>query len=79
MVNSLPNPNSSPELTDKSASSSVSLPPVLLERARTLYEEHVQLSKQLVAQYDATIAKRAGELATTAKAFEAWESTSSVG
>jgi hypothetical protein len=39
----------------------------------------VQLSKQLQAQFDPTLAKRAGELATAAKAFEAWQVASKVG
>lgn len=69
---------SSQKLTGEVAASSGSLPPALLERARSQYEEHVQCSKQLAAQFDTTIAKRLGELSAAAKAFEAWERASSV-
>lgn len=63
----------------EAAAASASIPPALLERARCQHNEHVQLSKQLAAQFDKTIAKRLGELSTAAKAFEAWELASSVG
>lgn len=79
MVNSLDTQYIYLKIDPSDAAAAGSIPPALLERARCQYKEHVQLSKQLAARYDTTIAKRVGELSTAAKAFEAWELASNVG
>ena len=53
--------------------------PVLLGRARSIAAEHADLSKQLAQNYDNEIAKRAGELSTTARALQEWETANDVG
>lgn len=55
-----------------------SLPPALLERARSIFAEHSQLSKDLANEYDITVARKLGELSSTAKALEHWESAQKV-
>lgn len=55
-----------------------SLSPALLERARSIFAEHSQLSKDLANEYDITVARKLGELSSTAKALEHWESAQKV-
>ncbi|EFX04653.1 mitochondrial translation release factor [Grosmannia clavigera kw1407] len=49
------------------------MPAVLLERARRLAAEHGQLQQSLETEYDATAAKRAGEIQGVAQALAEWE------
>lgn len=56
-----------------SNSSSDSVSPSLLERARAISLEHSQLSKQNAEDYDVTIAKRIGELGPVATALKEYE------
>lgn len=55
-----------------------SLSPTLLERARSISAEHAQLSKDLANSYDSTVARKLGELSSTAKALELWENAQNV-
>lgn len=50
-----------------------SLSPALLERARSISAEHAKLSKDIANEYDSTVARKLGELSSTAKALEHWE------
>ena len=61
------------------ATTSPAISPALLERARALTAEHVQLSKSLNDEYDSQLAKKIGSLSAVATAFNAWESTKNVG
>ncbi|KAK3402950.1 hypothetical protein B0T20DRAFT_344559 [Sordaria brevicollis] len=54
---------------------STGLPPVLLDRARKLAAEHQQLTKQLEGDYDATAAKRAGEISKVVAALQELDKT----
>ncbi|KAL6828888.1 putative translation releasing factor RF-1 [Trichoderma sp. SZMC 28015] len=56
---------------------SSSLAPSLLRRAQSLSEEHDDLQKSLNSSFDATKAKRAGELGRVASALRAWETAQS--
>ncbi|OAA68458.1 mitochondrial translation release factor [Niveomyces insectorum RCEF 264] len=56
---------------DPSTTSSV--PPVLLERARRLAAEHSELKRSLETQYDTKSAKRAGEIQSVAQALTEWD------
>ncbi|KAI5288991.1 hypothetical protein KEM54_004592 [Ascosphaera aggregata] len=49
------------------------LSPVLLKRAKAISREHSKLSAQLVEEFDAKVAKRAGELASASNALAEWE------
>ncbi|KAL6788954.1 putative translation releasing factor RF-1 [Trichoderma sp. SZMC 28012] len=62
-------------VADGNASSS--LAPSLLRRAQSLSEEHDDLQKSLNSSFDATKAKRAGELGRVASALRAWETAQS--
>ncbi|KAL6838169.1 hypothetical protein V8C40DRAFT_231737 [Trichoderma camerunense] len=53
------------------------LAPSLLRRAQSLSEEHDDLQKSLNSSFDATKAKRAGELGRVASALRAWETAQS--
>lgn len=55
-----------------------SLSPALLEKARSIFAEHSQLSKDLANEYNITVARKLGELSSTAKALEQWESAQNV-
>lgn len=55
-----------------------SLSPALLERARSISAEHAKLSKDLANEYDSTVARKLGQLSSTAKALEHWESAHNV-
>lgn len=54
-------------------SSANPLSPALLERARSISAEHAQLLKDLANEYDNTVARKLGQLSSTAKALEQWE------
>lgn len=56
-----------------------SLSAALLGRARSVSAEHAQLSKHLASGYDIAVARKLGELSTTAKALENWELAQNVG
>ncbi|KAL7949296.1 putative translation releasing factor RF-1 [Trichoderma barbatum] len=56
---------------------STSLAPSLLRRAQSLSAEHDDLQKSLNSSFDATKAKRAGELGRVASALRAWETAQS--
>lgn len=56
-----------------------SLPPALLERARSVSDEHAQISKKLAASFDPVLAKRLGELSVATRALQNWETASNVG
>ncbi|POR33321.1 Putative peptide chain release factor 1, mitochondrial [Tolypocladium paradoxum] len=58
-------------------SSSSSLAPSLLQRARSLAAEHDALQTALNAAFDATKAKRVGELRRVATALEEWDAARS--
>ncbi|KAK0867429.1 Peptide chain release factor 1, mitochondrial [Friedmanniomyces endolithicus] len=51
--------------------------PALLSRARTIAEEHATLTKKLATEYDATAAKRLGELQSTSSAVKQYDKASS--
>lgn len=53
--------------------------PALINRAKTLEAEHALLSKQLLQNYDASIAKKAGSLLAIAESYKAWEAAQNVG
>ncbi|ORY68990.1 uncharacterized protein BCR38DRAFT_455780 [Pseudomassariella vexata] len=53
------------------------LPPVLLQRARSIAEEHSALSASLATSFDPKAAKRLGELSRVATALHAFESAQS--
>lgn len=59
------------------ASTSASISPILIARARNLAAEHDKLSAQLAESYNLKLAKRIGELAPTANALQEWQSTTS--
>src|SRR4051812_46401873 len=63
----------SAQLTNPAVTSSSSLPPSVLQRARKLAVEHDQLSASLATDFDTKIAKRAGELSTVAAALKDYE------
>ena len=54
------------------------IPPALLQKARTVAAEHAHLSKRLDDQYDTQSARKAGTLANVATALLRWESTNDV-
>ncbi|KAL1958459.1 hypothetical protein VTO42DRAFT_4323 [Malbranchea cinnamomea] len=56
------------------ASTGTLLSPALLNRARTLANEHGSLTAKLAESFDSQVAKRAGELARTANALKEWDS-----
>lgn len=62
-----------------SANTTTTISPVYLDRARSIAGEHEKLSRQLAKGYDAKIARKVGELNTTALALKKWESASKVG
>ncbi|KAI9684464.1 MAG: hypothetical protein M1829_002274 [Trizodia sp. TS-e1964] len=53
------------------------LPPSLLNRARSIASEHAKLSKELAQEFDPQIAKRLGPLLAVNKIFQQWESAHS--
>ncbi|KAH8893356.1 mitochondrial translation release factor [Thozetella sp. PMI_491] len=57
----------------RQARAASSLPPVLLERARNISEEHAQLSAANADDFDAKRGKRIGEIARVADAFKQWD------
>lgn len=59
------------------ASSNI-LPPVFLEKARSIAAEQVRLSEQLARSYDLQIAKKIGELNTTTVTLGEWEEAQKV-
>ncbi|RYP67091.1 hypothetical protein DL771_007416 [Monosporascus sp. 5C6A] len=61
----------------KDATTSTTLPPVLLQRARNLSAEHRKLAEALLTDYDIKIAKRVGELSRVATALREWEAAQS--
>ena len=65
-------------LQHQSTAPETSISPTLLNRAKSLEAEHNLLSKQLSANYDATIAKKAGSLAPIAESYKAWETAKNV-
>lgn len=64
---------SSRYLSTAAVSTLNSLSPALLERARSISAEHAKLSKDIANEYDSTVARKLGELSSTAKALEHWE------
>lgn len=52
--------------------------PALLARARSISAEHDRLSQQISNSYDVKIARKVGELSTTVKALNEWESEQKV-
>lgn len=55
------------------ATEDASLSAALLNRARTLTNEHGSLSTKLAENFDSKVAKRAGELSGTANALKEWD------
>ena len=60
------------------AAPETAISPALLDRAKSLEAEHALLSKQLVTDYDASIAKKAGSLSAIAESYKAWEAAKNV-
>ena len=58
--------------------SSPSISPTLLGRARALAAEHADLSRRLNSGYDTKLAKKAGTLSAVAEALNGWESANNV-
>ena len=58
--------------------SSTSISPILLGRARALAAEHAELSRRLNSGYDTKLAKKAGTLSAVAEALNGWESANNV-
>ena len=46
---------------------------ILLQRARSIAAEHATLSAQNAESYDVSVAKRVGELTSTASIVKEWE------
>jgi peptide chain release factor 1 len=69
--------NSSSIDLDLGLETPVKLPPALLERARKISAEHEQLSAALETDFDAKIAKRAGEISRIASALKDFEKAKS--
>ncbi|KAJ5885317.1 Peptide chain release factor 1 [Penicillium taxi] len=57
----------------RTAHTDSNLSPVLLTRARLLAVEHTDLSDRLAESFDATLAKRSGELALVTNALKEWD------
>ncbi|KAI1814012.1 release factor [Poronia punctata] len=78
-IAALARPRSSKRLFIRLASTDAAggLPPVLLERARKMAAEHDQLTRTLETDFDAKIAKRAGELSRVSAALREWETAQS--
>ena len=55
-----------------------SIPPTMLERARSIAADYENLSKQISTNYDSKVAKKVGELSPTAEALKDWERVSNV-
>lgn len=58
--------------------SSPSISPTLLGRARALAAEHAELSRRLNSGYDTKLAKKAGTLSAVTEALNGWESANNV-
>ena len=58
--------------------SSSSISPTLLGRARALAAEHAELSRRLNSEYDTKLAKKAGSLSAVAEALNGWEAANNV-
>ena len=58
--------------------SSPSISPTLLGRARALAAEHAELSRRLNSGYDTKLAKKAGSLSAVAEALNGWEAANNV-
>jgi len=54
------------------------LPPALLSRARTIAQEHKELSQKLSGGFDATSAKKLGELSSVTNALNEFEKAKEV-
>ncbi|MCJ1435372.1 hypothetical protein MMC27_004744 [Xylographa pallens] len=64
--------------SSSATSSTATLSPTFLGRARALTAEYAELSDQLAKNYDVNIAKKVGELSPTSTALSDWEQASSV-
>ncbi|KAI1455312.1 release factor [Annulohypoxylon moriforme] len=60
-----------------STDAQANLPPILLQRARSLSAEHDKLAIALEKDYDINIAKRVGELSRVAEALKNWDTAQS--
>lgn len=69
-------PSSACSLTPRTDPTST-LPPALLLRARSIANEHDQLTAALEADFDVKAAKRAGELSRVATALKEWDTAQS--
>jgi len=63
-------------LTARVVSTETLISTALLGRARSIAAEHSKLSGLLVQNFDAKIAKKAGELSNVAAIVKQWEQTS---
>ncbi|KAI0179483.1 release factor [Hypoxylon sp. FL1284] len=76
-IKALPKPRSRQFLRLASTDAGTNLPPVLLQRARSIAVEHDELATALANEYDPKTAKRMGELSRVAKALKEWEAARS--
>lgn len=65
-------------LTARLVSTETLISTALLGRARSIAAEHSKLSGLLVQNFDAKLAKKAGELSNVATIVKQWEHTSEV-
>lgn len=55
------------------------MPPVLLDRARSIASQHQQLTETLAGGFDARAAKRVGEYGPVVRALQEWDHANEVG
>ncbi|KAI0152849.1 release factor [Xylariaceae sp. FL1272] len=76
-IAALSRPSNRPFIRFASTASANTLPPVLIDRARNIAQEHDQLALSLESSFDVKIAKKVGELSRVAEAWKEWDAAQS--
>ncbi|KAI0880250.1 release factor [Annulohypoxylon maeteangense] len=76
-IKALAQPRNRQFLRFASTDAKTKMPPLLLQRARILSDEHDKLASALEEDYDIKVAKRVGELSRVADALKKWDTAQS--